>query len=150
MFWPALPRQQVAVPSTPPDRSRVCVPSGGVPCRGILIRVGRVCLGILGRTFSSDGCSFAATFPWKQTVALGHLKSLDTENQPEVKCLTQGHRPRVRKLACLRKHTHTHTQTRHSHDISVLLADSQGGSNLIFGLDCGQESGGSGRQGLFH
>ena len=39
----------------------------------------------------------------------------------------------------------THTHTRHSHDISVLLADSQGGSNLIFGLDCGQESGASGR-----
>lgn len=39
----------------------------------------------------------------------------------------------------------THTQTRHSQDISVLLADSQGGSNLIFGLDCGQESGASGR-----
>lgn len=99
-------------PLHPPDRSRVCVPSGGVPCRGILIRVGRVCLGILGRTFSSDGCSFAATFPWKQTVALGHLKSLDTENQPEVKCLTQGHRPRVRKLACLTKHTHKHTHKR--------------------------------------
>lgn len=50
----------------------------------------------------------------------------------------------------LSEETHTHTQTRHSQDISVLLADSQGGSNLIFGLDCGQESGGSGRQGLFH
>lgn len=42
-------------------------------------------------------------------------------------------------------HTQTHTQTRHSEDISVLLADSQGGSNLIFGLDCGQESSASGR-----
>lgn len=80
-----------------------------VPCWRILIRVGRVCLGTLGHPFSSDGCSFIATFPWKQTVALWYLKSLDTENQRKVKCLTQGHKAWVENRPFLRKtYTHTH------------------------------------------
>lgn len=117
-----------------------------VPCWRILIRVGRVCLGTLGHPFSSDGCSLKATFPWKQTVALWYLKSLDSENQRKVKCLTQGHRAWVEKLPCLRK-THTHTHTPFS-NISVLLADLQGGSNLIFRLHSRQGSRLSGQVGI--
>lgn len=106
-----------------------------VPCGGILIGVGRACLGTPGHSFSGDGCSLKATFPRKPTVVLWYLKSLDTENQRKVKRLTRGHQARVEKLLRQRK---THADTHPVLNVSASLADLQIGHNLILRLPAGQ------------
>lgn len=102
--WPALPQQQVAFPSTSLDQSNVeCV----CPAKSAMPKnfntSGQGVFGYSGSTFQAvmDG----PLKPHFHGNRLWHLKSLDTENQQKVKCLTRGHRARAEK------HTHKHTHT---------------------------------------